>query len=65
MRKVTIDAGECIGFETCVKLCPDTFYFDLEAGETGKAGVKDVIKDDEECVEEAIISCPVDCIQWE
>ena len=65
MRKVTLNSEDCIGCETCVKLCPDTFYFDPEAGDIGKACVKEVTGDDEECIEEAITSCPVDCIQWE
>ena len=62
MRNVIIEKDECIGCETCVELCPNTFFFDRDSE---KAGVKDVIQDDEACIEEAIASCPVDCINWE
>lgn len=56
---VVINTDECIGCETCVELCPDIFHFDSEAE---KAVVAKEDDEDEECVEEAIESCPVECI---
>jgi ferredoxin len=61
-RKVVIDSEECIGCESCVELCPDVFGFDKEAE---KANV--IIEEgaDEVCIQEAIDTCPVECIHWE
>ena len=61
-KRVVIDGEECTGCETCCELCPDVFEFD-EAAE-----IAHVIKaegGDEECIEEAISTCPVECISWE
>jgi ferredoxin len=62
IKHVTIDQDECSGCETCVELCPDVFEFDEDAQ---KAFVKDDYEDDEDCIQEAIESCPVECISWE
>lgn len=58
---VVIDEQECEGCETCVELCPVVFEFDEEAE------VARVINPEAEaeCIEEAIDSCPVECIHWE
>ena len=60
-KKVIIEADECIGCETCMELCSEVFEFDEEAE-------KAVVIQPErgpECVEEAIDTCPVECIYWE
>lgn len=59
---VVIDTDECIGCETCVELCPDVFDFDSESE---KAVVSKEEGGDEECIDEAIESCPTECISWE
>ena len=61
-KKVILETEDCIGCESCVELCPDVFEFDEEAG---KAEVKLAEGGDEKCIEEAIATCPVECIHWE
>lgn len=61
-KRVVIDTEECIGCQSCVELCPDVFEFDEEAE---KARVERPEGGDKECIEEAIETCPVECIQWE
>ncbi len=61
-KKVIIDADECIGCESCVELCSEVFAFN-EAEE-----IAEVILPEggpEDCIEEAIESCPVESIAWE
>ena len=60
-RRIVIDEDECEGCESCVELCPDVFAFDED---TEKARVI-APESEDECVEEAMDSCPVDCIHWE
>lgn len=61
-KQVEIDADECIGCETCVELCPDIFAFDEDSG---KAVVIKAEGGDEDCIDEAIGSCPGECISYE
>ncbi len=58
-KKVRIDEDECIGCESCVEICPDVFSFN---DDTDKAEVIDENMADEDCVDEAVASCPVECI---
>ena len=61
-KQVVIDTDECIGCESCVELCPDIFAFDEAAGHAT------VIKPeggDEGCIDEAVGSCPAECITYE
>jgi ferredoxin len=61
-KTVVIDEEECLGCEACVELCPDIFEFDSD---TEKAIVIKPEGGDEECIEEAIGSCPAECITYE
>jgi ferredoxin len=61
-RKIVIDEEECIGCGSCSELCPDVFEMDEEAE---KARVILPEGGNEECIEEAISTCPVECISWE
>ena len=61
-RRVVIDADECIGCESCVELCAEVFAFNEEEE---KAEVILPEGGPEDCIEEAIETCPVDCITWE
>ncbi|MFN2354387.1 MAG: ferredoxin [Desulfopila sp.] len=62
MAKVVIDVDECIGCEACVEACPEVFGFD---DDEEKAYVLDGADADADCVDEAIASCPAECIEKE
>lgn len=61
-QKVVLDEDCCIGCGSCAELCPDVFEMDDEAE---KAHVILAEGGDQECIEDAINSCPDDCIAWE
>ncbi len=61
-KQVVIDTEECIGCETCVELCPEIFAFDEDAE---KAHVIKAEGGDEDCIDEAVGSCPAGCISYE
>ncbi len=60
--RVVLDEECCIGCGSCAELCPDVFEMDEE---TEKAHVIDPESGGEECIEEAIASCPEECISRE
>jgi ferredoxin len=60
--KVVIDQEECIGCEACVEVCPEVFDFDSNED---KAYVLEDADQGAACVDEAIESCPVECITKE
>ena len=60
-KRIVIDEQDCQGCESCVELCPEVFEFDEDA-EVAKV-INPEATDD--CVEEAIDSCPAECIYWE
>jgi ferredoxin len=61
-KTVVIDADECIGCESCVELCPEVFSFNEEEE---KAEVIMPEGGPEDCIEESMDTCPVECIHWE
>ena len=58
---VVIDTEECIGCESCVELCAEVFAFN-ETEE--KAEVIMPEGGPEDCIEEAMDMCPVECIHY-
>ena len=61
-KKVVLDQEECIGCESCVEICPEVFAFDAD---TEKAYVIKAEGGPEDDIQEAMDSCPVECIAWE
>lgn len=61
-ENVIIDQDECIGCEACVEICPQVFVMDEDEG---KAAVLEDSDATEDCVDEAIASCPAECIRKE
>ena len=56
-----VDEDQCTGCELCVDIAPNTFQMDDE-------GISKVIApsgDDQETIQEAIDSCPVEVISWQ
>ena len=60
MKKLVIDKDTCIGCGTCTILAPKTF----KLADDGKAQVINQEGDDQEAIENAIDSCPVQAISW-
>lgn len=60
--QVIIDEEECISCESCVELCPSVFGWDED---TEKAFVIDGADPNDDCIEEAVASCPAECIEVE
>ncbi len=60
-KTVYIETEECVGCESCVEMCPDVFGFD---DDNEKAFVKMEQGGDEACIQEAIETCPSECIHW-
>lgn len=61
MKVPVVDQDTCTGCGLCPDIAPDTFKLNDE-------GVAEVINpqgDDEDTIQEAIDSCPVEAISWE
>ena len=61
-KKVVIDTDECVACGTCVEICPEVF--EMEDG-ADTATVLLETGGPEEAIQEAIDSCPVQCISLE
>jgi ferredoxin len=60
-REFYIDDEECIACGSCSEICPDCFHFE-EDMEVAKVTAFDC---DEDLIQEAMDTCPVQCIHWE
>ncbi|MBE9047492.1 ferredoxin [Pleurocapsales cyanobacterium LEGE 10410] len=60
-KGVYVDENICIGCKNCTHVAVNTFYIEPEYG---RARVFDQSGDAEELIEEAIDTCPVNCIHW-
>lgn len=60
-KGVFVDETTCIGCKHCAHTAPNTFYIEEEHG---RARVFRQDGDSEAIVQEAIDTCPVDCIGW-
>lgn len=60
-KGVFVDEITCIGCKHCVHVAPNTFYLE---NEYGRSRVYNQDGDTEEIIQEAIDTCPVDCIHW-
>lgn len=60
-KAVFVDEFTCIGCKHCAHVAPNTFYIEPEYG---RSRVIRQDGDSEELVQEAIDTCPVDCIHW-
>lgn len=56
---VSIEHDDCLGCEACVEICPEVFEFN---DDEVKAYVKEDADENSDCIDEAIGSCPADCI---
>lgn len=61
-RQVEIAHEDCIGCQACVDLCPLVFQMD-STGDKALVMRSD-LSGQEECVAEAIDTCPVGCMSW-
>ena len=60
-KAVWVDERKCIGCTYCSSVATNTFAMELEQGRA-RAFRQD--GDSEELIQEAIDTCPVDCIEW-
>ena len=65
--KVLIDVDLCTGCGLCEETCPDIFKLneDDDVAELTKNDYDENDENDEECIEEAIESCPTEAITTE
>ena len=60
-KGVYVDEGTCIGCKHCAHTATNTFYIEPNHG---RARVFNQDGDPEDLIEEAIDTCPVNCIHW-
>jgi ferredoxin len=61
-KAVYLDEPECIGWGSCVEICPEVFQ--MQEGEE-KAVVIRPAGGPEDLIREAMDTCPVSCIHWQ
>ena len=60
MKKPDIDFGACTLCMGCVEVCPEVFRYN----DTGYIEVIDLQEYSEKDIDDAIMFCPEDCINW-
>ena len=60
-KGVYVDETTCIGCKHCAHTAPNTFYIE---DSYGRARVMNQNGDSEDLLDEAIDTCPVNCIHW-
>lgn len=60
-KGVYVDEMTCIGCKHCAHVAPNTFFIEQSYG---RSRVFNQDGDQEEILQEAIDTCPVDCIHW-
>ncbi len=60
-KGVYVDEKTCIGCKHCAHVAPNTFYIEPNYG---RSRVFNQEGEPEELLQEAIDTCPVDCIHW-
>ncbi len=60
-RAVWVDERKCIGCTYCSTVATNTFYMEPDQGRA-RAFRQD--GDSEDLIQEAMDTCPVDCIEW-
>ena len=60
-KGVYVDENICIGCKNCTHVAANTFYIEPEHG---RARVFNQDGDTQELIDEAIDTCPVNCIHW-
>ena len=60
-KGVYVDELTCIGCKHCAHVAPNTFYIEPDYG---RSRVVRQDGDSEDLIQEAIDTCPVDCIHW-
>lgn len=60
-KGVYVDETTCIGCKHCAHVAPNTFYIEADYG---RSRVYNQDGEAEDLVQEAIDTCPVDCIHW-
>jgi ferredoxin len=60
-KGVYVDEVTCIGCKHCAHVAPNTFYIEADYG---RSRVFNQEGDSEPLIQEAIETCPVDCIHW-
>ena len=60
-RRVVLDEECCVGCGACAELCPDVFEMNDDE-EVARVILPE--GGSEECIEEAITTCPNECISW-
>ena len=60
--KISVETDACISCGTCADICPDVFYFDESSM---KVKIREQYSISQDKIEEAIQSCPSQCISWD